>query len=228
MTAAEIPLDLALIERAARSVRSYGVEFEDLVSETALGWLERARSQPEKARLHPGPMARFAARQALRRLTGGQAKGRLQTVSLGTWDVAAAPDEIEGDEDEITRAQRAEWRALTAGERLRRIAESDAALASSPTVILGPPSAHSWGLTRAVRAARSERAERAELARRAAPPRVCPACSRLVPRTLRADAVYCSSRCENRTYRRRRRAARSVGGKAVGRISEVISGARVV
>lgn len=201
-------LDLKLIEKHARGLRPYGVEFEDLVSETAMVWLKRARAHPDKARQFPGRMARFAAQEALRRLTGSRRAGRLETVDLGGWELAAAPPEID-DEDIETSAQRAEWRSLPASDRLRRIAESERALGTSPSPNLGVARGN-MGRTRAWYAERG-------IDPRA--PRVCCECGGPIGRHSYVGVRTCSYQCGSRLSRRR--------GKAVGRILGPDSGSGV-
>lgn len=182
-------LDLELIERAARGVRAYGVEIDDLVAETALGWLQRARSQPEHARQHPGRMARWAARDAVRRLTGSRRAGRLELADLGD-RVLADVAELYDPADDETEAQAAEWRALPTSERLHRIAEAEAALGSSPSLAARPAACPNGGgshrRTRAWYEARG-------LVRGA--PRVCVECGRAIGRHAYAGVRTCSQSC---------------------------------
>lgn len=188
--AAEFPFDLAEITRAARSIRSYGVELDDLVSETALGLMQRARSRPEEARRHPARMMRWAAQDALRRLTGSRRSNRLEIVHLGDWELAAPAGGSCPDDDDETDRQRAEWRALTAQERLARIAEADAALGSSPRPgVRVDRVGSSWGQTREARLVR------AALRARGPAPRACEACGRPIPPEVPRQARRCSRRC---------------------------------
>lgn len=124
--------DLDEIRRAARFVRTFDVDLDDLVSEAAVCWLERARSNPDKVAAHPGKTIEWALRDAVRRLTGSRRAGRLTVVPLEDRDVAAVSSEGPS-EDDITLDQVEEWRRLPRRERLERVAESEAALGSSPT-----------------------------------------------------------------------------------------------
>lgn len=196
-------LDLELIERAARGVRAYGVEIDDLVSETALGWLQRARAQPETARRYPRQMALRAAQDAVRRLTSSWRTQRPAVVSIGDWDVAAIAPDPEIDEDEETARQVREWRGLLVGERIRRVAEADAALGTSPSAGGVPRRTLDGGLV----AYGWTRARRAALEARLPPPRTCVGCA--VPIDgLELRRSYCSPRCSKRARRLRCEALR--------------------
>jgi hypothetical protein len=211
MTAADFPFELRDIERAARSVRFYGVDLDDVVAEAACLLISRARSRPEQARANPGAMMRWAAQDAVRRLTGSRRAGRPELVRLGAWELASpAPAQL-FDEDDETDRQRAEWRALTTGQRLVRIAEADAALGSSPRVSVRPAAPGGrWGLT-------AER--RAVLAARVVPPaapRPCLGCPGEVAPEEPAQRRYCSAACRERARVRapRRPGQRSAAASA--------------
>lgn len=205
MTAsADFPFTLPEIERAARSIRSYGVELDDLVAETAVVLLARARTRPDEARRYPTRMARWAAQDALRRLTGYRRVDRPTRVAIAAEALAWAGPAPETDEDEETQRQLAEWRALPLRERIARVAEAEAALGSSPTAGGAPRRRREGGLapygrTRAVRAERARM--RAEASLR---PRTCEGCGAAMDPSLPRQARHCATRCAERARRTRR------------------------